>query len=56
MSEAVRLFFNHSQHKLEVEGLKAALDVLAFEGDERLSQSFRYRVECTSVTQDIPVE
>lgn len=56
MSEAVRLFFNHSQHKLEVEGLKVPLDVLAFDGNEWLSQPFQYQVEFTSAVQDIPVE
>ncbi|WP_445672904.1 type VI secretion system Vgr family protein [Pseudomonas inefficax] len=56
MSEAIALFFNHSQHKLEVEGLKVPLDVLAFEGNEWLSQPFQYQVEFTSAVQDIPVE
>ncbi|MFF7064548.1 type VI secretion system tip protein VgrG, partial [Pseudomonas sp. NPDC008258] len=56
MAKALALFINHSQHKLEVPGLNALLDVLAFEGDERLSQPFKYRVEFTSTTQDIAVE
>ncbi len=56
MSEAIALFFNHSQHKLEVEGLKVPLDVLAFDGNEWLSQPFQYQVEFTSAVQDIPVE
>ncbi len=56
MSKAISLFFNHSQHKLEVQGVEASLDVLAFEGKEGLSQPFKYRVEFTSPVQDIAVE
>lgn len=48
--------FDHSQHKLAVEGLAAALDVLSFEGREQLSEPFLYRVEFTSAEQDIAVE
>ena len=56
MSKAIGLFFNHSQHKLEVDGLNAVLDVLSFKGDEWLSQPFKYRVAFTSPAQDIAVE
>ncbi|MDC6382428.1 type VI secretion system tip protein VgrG, partial [Pseudomonas graminis] len=49
-------FFDHSRHKLVVHGLPIALDVLAFDGEERLSQPFHYRVEFTSVEQDIGPE
>ncbi len=49
-------FFDHSRHKLVVHGLPVALDVLAFDGEERLSQPFHYRVEFTSVEQDIGAE
>ena len=37
-------FFDHSRHKLLVHRLPIALDVLAFEGEERLSQPFVERV------------
>ncbi|MFJ4398237.1 type VI secretion system Vgr family protein [Pseudomonas sp. NPDC089396] len=56
MSEGILGVFNHSQHKLEVEGLDATLDVLTFEGQERLSEPFVYSVEFTSAEQDIPAE
>jgi hypothetical protein len=46
-------FFDHSRHKLVVHRLPFSLDVLAFEGEEQLSQPFHYRVEFTSVEQDI---
>ncbi len=49
-------FFDHSRHKLVVHRLPFALDVLAFEGEERLSRPFHYRVEFTSVEQDIGAE
>lgn len=47
-------FFDHSRHKLVVHRLPIALDVIAFEGEERLSQPFVYRVEFTSVEQELP--
>ncbi|WP_449433890.1 type VI secretion system Vgr family protein [Pseudomonas putida] len=56
MSAVLHGFFNHGQHKLEVDGVEAALDVLAFTGEEWLSRPFRYRVEFTSAEQDIAVE
>ncbi len=49
-------FFDHSRHKLVVNRLPCSLDVLAFEGEEQLSQPFLYRVEFTSVEQDIGAE
>ena len=49
-------FFDHRRHKLVVHRLPIALDVPAFEGEERLSQPFLYRVEFTSVEQDIGAE
>ena len=49
-------FFDHSRHKLVVNRLPFSLDVLAFEGEEQLSQPFLYRVEFTSVEQDIGAE
>ena len=41
-------FFDHSRHTVWVSNVAAQLDVLAFEGEERLSQPFIYRVELTS--------
>ncbi len=49
-------FFDHSRHKLVVHRLPIELDVLAFEGEEQLSQPFRYRVEFTSAEPDIGAE
>ena len=46
-------FFDHSRHKLQVEGGEAPLDVLAFEGEEQLSQPFSYRIEFTSSATEI---
>lgn len=46
-------FFDHSRHKLVVHRHPFSLDVLAFEGEEQVSQPFLYRVEFTSVEQDI---
>ncbi|MCF7532409.1 type VI secretion system Vgr family protein [Pseudomonas petrae] len=56
MNDAIGVFFDHSRHKLTVHNLPLALDVLAFEGEERLSQPFHYRVEFTSAEQDIGAE
>ncbi len=56
MNDAIGVFFDHSRHKLTVHNLPVALDVLAFEGEERLSQPFLYRVELTSVDRDIGAE
>jgi type VI secretion system secreted protein VgrG len=56
LSNAARVFFNHSHHKLWVRGLEPHLDVLAFHGEERLSQPFTYRVEFTSTEQDLAAE
>jgi type VI secretion system secreted protein VgrG len=49
-------FFDHSLHKLSIRTLDVPLDVLAFEGEERLSQPFTYRIEFTSPAQDIGAE
>ncbi|SMP52279.1 hypothetical protein SAMN06295951_11689, partial [Pseudomonas panipatensis] len=38
MLDELRTFFDHSRHKLRVRGIEARLDVLAFEGEEGLSQ------------------
>ncbi|MEG6260673.1 type VI secretion system tip protein VgrG [Enterobacter bugandensis] len=48
MSNNPPLRFSHNHHLLAVKGCEAALDVLAFEGDEALSTPFRYRIEFTS--------
>ncbi|MDF3934271.1 type VI secretion system Vgr family protein [Pseudomonas citronellolis] len=56
MLDAIRPFFDHSRHTLSVDGLDAPLDVLAFEGTEALSQTFRYTIEFTSSAQDIPAD
>jgi type VI secretion system secreted protein VgrG len=53
MLNELRAFFDHSRHKLRVRGLDATLDVLAFEGEERLSQPFHYTVEFTSTEHDL---
>ncbi|EMF1998662.1 type VI secretion system Vgr family protein [Klebsiella pneumoniae] len=47
------LLFSHNHHLLSVKGCEAGLDVLAFEGDEALSQPFRYRIEFTSADHAI---
>ncbi|BAN48060.1 type VI secretion system Vgr family protein [Metapseudomonas resinovorans] len=56
MLAALRPFFDHSRHKLQVRGLDAALDVLAFTGTEALSEPFSYQVEFTSSERDLPAE
>jgi type VI secretion system secreted protein VgrG len=48
--------YSHSHHLLAVRGCDAALDVLAFEGEEALSRPFRYRIEFTSPDHDITKE
>ncbi|CAK9886297.1 MAG: Actin cross-linking toxin VgrG1 [Candidatus Erwinia impunctatus] len=48
MSEPVMLHFSHSHHLLTVRDCQRELDVLAFSGEEGLSQPFRYRIEFTS--------
>ncbi|HBS7064271.1 type VI secretion system tip protein VgrG [Klebsiella pneumoniae] len=50
------LLFSHNHHLLSVKGCGAGLDVLAFEGDEALSQPFRYRIEFTSADHAISKE
>ncbi|MCP1418001.1 type VI secretion system secreted protein VgrG [Pseudomonas laurylsulfativorans] len=56
MSNTLRTFFDHSCHKLQVDGLDTALDVLAFEGHEYLSQPYLYRIEFTANNLDIGAE
>ncbi|HBR1718819.1 type VI secretion system tip protein VgrG [Klebsiella quasipneumoniae subsp. quasipneumoniae] len=50
------LLFSHNHHLLSVKGCEAGLDVLVFEGDEALSQPFRYRIEFTSADHSISKE
>ncbi|BDO13750.1 type IV secretion protein Rhs [Klebsiella quasipneumoniae subsp. quasipneumoniae] len=56
MSSLKSLLFSHNHHLLSVKGCEAGLDVLAFEGDEALSQPFRYRIEFTSADHAISKE
>ena len=57
MSNALRtFFFDHSRHKLQVDGLDTPLDVLAFKGEEHLSQPFTYRIEFTASHLDLGAE
>jgi hypothetical protein len=46
-------FYDHTRHKLDIHDLDAHLDVLAFEGEEQLSQPFKYIIEFTCTEQDI---
>ncbi|MNZ10616.1 Phage-related baseplate assembly protein [compost metagenome] len=56
MLNEMRTFFDHSRHTISVDGQDAPLDVLAFEGTEALSQTFRYSIEVTSPRLDIAAE
>ena len=56
MSSELQNFFDHSRHTLSVRNVEARLDVLAFEGQEHLSQPFSYRVEFTSTERDLAAE
>ena len=49
-------FFSHSHHLLAVRGCDAQPDVLAFSGEERLSEPFRWRIEFTSADPAITRE
>lgn len=48
--------FTHNHHLLAVKGTTSELDVLAFEGQEALSQPFSYRVEFNSADHAISKE
>ncbi|WP_285960486.1 type VI secretion system Vgr family protein [Pseudomonas tohonis] len=54
MLAELRHFFDHSRHRLQVGELDVGLDVLAFVGDETLSQPFTYQVEFTASQRDLP--
>jgi type VI secretion system secreted protein VgrG len=56
MSTQPRIFFNHTRHKFAIRWFDAAFDVLAFEGEEHLSQPFTYRIEFTCSEQDLSAE
>ncbi|KAI2669030.1 type VI secretion system Vgr family protein, partial [Pseudomonas sp. TNT3] len=56
MLDSLPTFFDHSRHKLEVRRVDLPLDVLAFHGEERLSQPFTYLIEFTSTQLDIGAE
>ncbi len=56
MLNELRTFFDHSRHKLKVRGIDAGLDILAFHGDEYLSQPFEYHIEFTSSERDLSAE
>ena len=49
-------FFDHSRHRLRVYGVDPLLDVLAFHGEERLSQPFKYQIEFTCTERDLVVD
>ncbi|STV90907.1 VgrG protein [Klebsiella michiganensis] len=53
MSEIKSLLFSHSHHLLTVRGCSALLDALSFEGEEALSEPFRYVIEFTSADKTI---
>ena len=48
MSEVNTLIFSHNHNLLKVWNCTSPLDVLCFEGNEALSQPFRYTIEFTS--------
>ncbi len=56
MLNELRTFFDHSRHKLWVRNVGAQLDVLAFHGEEHLSQPFSYHVEFTCTQHDLAAE
>ncbi|ELY7488236.1 type VI secretion system tip protein VgrG [Cronobacter turicensis] len=56
MSSNPPIRFSHNHHVLAVKGCSADIDVLAFEGNEALSQPFSYRVEFTSADHAISKE
>ena len=56
MSSQLPTFFDHSRHTLSVHNFDATLDVLAFHGEEQLSQPFHYVIEFTCTEQDIAAD
>lgn len=53
LNTAAQLMFDHSHHVLKVWDNTAPLDVLAFTGEEHLSQPYHYTIEFTSSAKDI---
>ncbi|PIJ58108.1 type IV secretion protein Rhs [Erwinia sp. OLMDLW33] len=56
MSKNPISFFSHSHHLLAVRDCQSRPDVLAFKGEERLSEPFRWRIEFTSADHAITRE
>ncbi|WP_447748195.1 type VI secretion system Vgr family protein [Pseudomonas nicosulfuronedens] len=56
MLNELRTFFDHSRHVIRVREVDAPLDVLAFTGDEGLSQPFVYHIEFTSTDRDLEAD
>jgi len=56
MSKNPISFFSHSHHLLAVRDCQSQPDVLAFKGEERLSEPFRWRIEFTSADHAITRE
>ena len=56
MLDGLRTFFDHSRHTLSVRKVEARLDVLAFAGEEHLSQPYSYTVEFTSTERDLAAD
>lgn len=53
MSENLPLLFSHQHHLLTIQDYSGQPDVLAFDGEESLSQPFHYRIEFTSADHAI---
>ncbi|MCW9635845.1 Rhs element Vgr protein, partial [Klebsiella oxytoca] len=53
MSDIPAQQFSHNHPLLTVRGYRALLDVLAFEGDEALSEPFSYHIEFTSADKTL---
>ena len=53
MSDIPAQQFSHNHPLLTVRGCRALLDVLAFEGDEALSEPFSYQIEFTSADKTL---
>lgn len=56
MSKNPISFFSHSHHLLAVRDCQSQPDVLAFKGEDRLSEPFRWRIEFTSADHAITRE
>jgi type VI secretion system secreted protein VgrG len=56
MPSDLRPFFDHNRHKFRLWNNDLQFDVLAFQGEEALSQPFSYRVEFTCLALDLAAE